>query len=350
MIEVGCALAGAAVGWALARRGARPVAPPVEKKRDTRIVCIGGGHGLSCLLRGMKAHTTRLTAVVTVADDGGSSGRLRQEYRVLPPGDIRNCLAALAARDDLIARLFQFRFDGAGELSGHSLGNLLLTGLGAITGDFLEAIRVSGEFLDIQGEVLPSTLQPVGLWAVRPDGTVVHGESNIPVRGQKIRELHLSLDDPEPAPGVLERIERADLIVVGPGSLYTSILPNLLVPRIRAGLAAAKAPVVVVMNVMTQPGETDDFNAGDHLRVLREIGGLARIDRVLVHQGAPAPAVARRYAEAGAHPVELDRATIEALGEGVVQADVVVGGEHFQHDPAKLARAILGVLDDDIML
>lgn len=350
MIELGCALAGAALGYGLARWSARPIIEKPARKRDTPIVCIGGGHGLSTLLRGLKAHTSRLTAIVTVTDDGGSSGRLRQEYRVLPPGDIRNCLAALAARDDLIARLFQFRFDGAGELSGHSLGNLLLTGLGAITGNFLEAIRVSGEFLDIQGEVLPSTLQPVGLWAVRPDGKVVQGESNIPQRGQKIKELHLSLDDPEPTPGVLERIREAELIVVGPGSLYTSILPNLLVPSIRKAIAAAHAPVLVVMNVMTQPGETDDFTVGDHLTALRDIGGLSRVHRVLVHEGAPSRAVADRSAKVGARPVELDRATIEALGEGVVQADVLVGPDRFEHDPVKLARTILGVLDDGIVI
>ena len=349
MIELGCALAGAALGLALGVKLGRRPERVADARRDTRIVCLGGGHGLSTLLRGLKVHTSRLTAIVTVADDGGSSGRLRQEYRVLPPGDVRNCLAALASRDDLIARMFQFRFEGAGELSGHSLGNLLLTGLGAITGDFLEAIRVSGDFLGITGEVLPSTLQPVRLWAVRADGTVVEGESRIPEKGQAIRELHLSLDDPDPAPGVLERIAAAQLIVLGPGSLYTSILPNRLVPRIRAAIAQARCPVLVVMNVMTQPGETDGFSVGDHLRVLRELGGLRRVHRVLVHDGAPDADARRRYAEAGAHPVELDRATIEELGDGIVKADVA-GGAAFHHDPAKLAQAILGVLDDGIVI
>jgi len=307
-------------------------------------VCLGGGHGMSTLLRGLKTQTSRLTAVVTVADDGGSSGRLRRDYQVLPPGDIRNCLAALASREDLIARMFQFRFDGAGELSGHSLGNLLLTGLGALTGDFLEAIRVSGEFLAITGEVLPSTLSPVRLWAVRADGTVVEGESNIPQAGQSIRELRLSLEDPEPAPGVLDRIAAADLIVVGPGSLFTSILPNLLVPRIRAAIARSRAPVLVVMNVMTQPGETDGFSVGDHLRVLREVGGLARVDAVLVQDRPPGAEARARYARAGAQPVELDRATIEELGGAVTRADIATDGEMFHHDPAKLARAIAGYL------
>ena len=352
---VGAAAMGVSVGWMLARRGGvlapAHAAGAATAGRAPRIVCLGGGHGLATLLKGLKAHTERLTAIVTVADDGGSSGRLRQDYRVVPPGDIRNCLVALAANEDIVARMFQFRFQlpdgaqpGASGLEGHSLGNLLLTGLGAITGDFLQAIRVSGEVLGITGEVLPSTLAPVKLWAVMADGTVVEGESRIPEAGQRIREIHLSLDDAEPAPGVLERIAEADLIVLGPGSLFTSILPNLLVPRIRRAIAASRAPVLVVVNVMTQRGETDGFNVGDHLAVLRSMGGLERVDHVLVHDGLPSAEARHRYAASGAHPVELDRATIEDLGGRVLRADIAGSGDVFQHDPEKLAHAVMAAL------
>ncbi|KPL07142.1 hypothetical protein AMJ86_05660 [bacterium SM23_57] len=272
----------------------RPGQPLVEgisthrrRERGPRVVAIGGGHGLSTLLRGLKSYTHRLTAVVTVADDGGSSGRLRKSIGILPPGDLRNCLAALSDDETMMTQIFQYRFgDGSGDLDGHSFGNLFISALSEITGSFEDAIAESGKVLAVHGRVLPSSLVDVQLAGeVFVSGssqpTVVKGESNIPLAGGRIRRVWLQPNNPPAYPTVLQAILSADLIVIGPGSLYTSILPNLLVPDISAAIRASQALKIYVGNVATQPGETDGFTCGDHVNAIEVHSGSGIIDLVL---------------------------------------------------------------------
>jgi uncharacterized cofD-like protein len=272
----------------------RPGQPLVEgisthrrRERGPRVVAIGGGHGLSTLLRGLKSYTHRLTAVVTVADDGGSSGRLRKSIGILPPGDLRNCLAALSDDETMMTQIFQYRFgDGSGDLDGHSFGNLFISALSEITGSFEDAIAESGKVLAVHGRVLPSSLVDVQLAGEvfvsgSSQATVVKGESNIPLAGGRIRRVWLQPNNPPAYPTVLQAILSADLIVIGPGSLYTSILPNLLVPDISAAIRASQALKIYVGNVATQPGETDGFTCGDHVNAIEVHSGSGIIDLVL---------------------------------------------------------------------
>jgi uncharacterized cofD-like protein len=272
----------------------RPGQPLVEgisthrrRERGPRVVAIGGGHGLSTLLRGLKSYTHRLTAVVTVADDGGSSGRLRKSIGILPPGDLRNCLAALSDDETMMTQIFQYRFaNGSGDLDGHSFGNLFISALSDITGSFEDAIAESGKVLAVHGRVLPSSLVDVQLTGeVFVSGSsqakVVKGESNIPQAGGRIRRVWLQPNNPPAYPTVLQAILSADLILIGPGSLYTSILPNLLVPDISAAIRASQALKIYVCNVATQPGETDDFTCGDHVNAIEVHSGSGIIDLIL---------------------------------------------------------------------
>lgn len=311
------------------------------------MVAIGGGSGLAVLLRGLKHHVERaeqLTAVVTVADDGGSSGRLRRELGVLPPGDIRNCLVALADDEDLLARLFQYRFRGGDEgegISGHSFGNLFLTALSDITGDLYQAILTTESILSVRGRILPATLTDVRLRGVGRSGRVFEGESAVGRSGERL--THLELDPPDAAafPRVVAALSRADLIVLGPGSLYTSILPNLLIPGIRDAVRASSAPVVLILNLMTQPGETDRMTALDHLLAIEEHAGPGLVD-VVLGNSTPIPAAhLEHYAEAGAETVAVDRAAIEARRVEVAERELLAKGELLRHDPAKLGRAVL---------
>lgn len=260
-----------------------------RRERGPRVVAIGGGHGLSTLLRGLKAHTRNLTAVVTVADDGGSSGRLRESLGILPPGDIRNCLAALSNDEALLTQLFQYRFSGAPELEGHSFGNLFISALTEITGSFEEAIAESGRALSVSGRVLPSTLHDVRLVAdVRLPHVVnevrVAGESKIPEMAGRVRRVWLEPNNPPAFPPVLQSILGADLIVIGPGSLYTSLLPNLLVPDLLAAIHASRAIKVFVCNIATQTGETDSYSCYDHARAVEEHIGEDLFDVVLCNE------------------------------------------------------------------
>jgi uncharacterized cofD-like protein len=305
------------------------------------------------LLRGLKAHAEspdRLTAVVTVADDGGSSGRLRRELGVLPPGDIRSCLVALADDEDLLARLFSYRFrgpaDGTGNgegVSGHSFGNLFLTALSDITGDFYQAILTAESILSVRGRILPATLTDVRLRGVGRSGRVYLGESAVGRSGERLAHLDLEPAQASAFPPAVEALERADLVLLGPGSLYTSVIPNLLIPGIRDALRRGPAPVVLVLNLMTQPGETDHMSALDHLAAIEEHAGRGLVDAVLV-SSAPLPAAALRlYAEAGSEKVEVDRAAIEARGVEVIEKDLLAGGELIRHDPVRLGRAVLEI-------
>ena len=303
-----------------------------------RIAALGGGTGLSALLRGMKRAPVDITAVVTVADDGGSSGRLRRELGVLPPGDIRNCLVALADDESLMGRLFQHRF-ADGDLSGHPFGNLFLAALSEVTGSFDHAVRECSRVLKIRGEVLPSTLAQIRLWAERVDGEVVSGETRIAGGTGPCRRVWL---DPKPPahPPAVEAVRRADLVLLGPGSLFTSVLPHLAIPELAQAVAETDALRVYVCNVMTQPGETDGFDAADHAeRVLEAIPG--GLDVVVVHDGPLDPAAAATYLAQDQEPVDPAIDRLEALGVRVVAADLAEAGTVVRHAPDALARVLL---------
>jgi uncharacterized cofD-like protein len=313
-------------------------------KRGPRIVAIGGGTGLPVLLRGLKQHTENLTAIVTVADDGGSSGRLRGEFGILPPGDIRNCLVAMAETETLMDQLFRYRFDQGEGLTGHSLGNLLLTALIDIAGDFQSAIREAGKVLKVRGLVLPSTLKQVVLHAELEGGTVISGESRISHAQKQIRRVFLTPEECAPVPEALEAIATADLILLGPGSLYTSVLPILLVKEILAAVKRSPALKCYLCNIMTQPGETTGFNASDHLRAIYEHAGRGWIDYILVNTRMIDQEKQERYARQGASQVLVDDQDMYRMGVRLLRADVLEDGELVRHDSQKLSRAIMNVL------
>lgn len=311
--------------------------------RGPRVVALGGGTGQSVLLRGLKRYTWNITAVVAVSDDGGSSGRLRQELRIPPPGDIRNCLVALADTEPLMERLFQHRMQSGGELEGHAFGNLFLAAMTQVTGDFDQAIRASSRVLAVRGTVLPSTLEPVVLRGELLDGRVVEGESAIARSDVPIRRVFLSPESPEPVTDVLRAIADADMIVMGPGSLYTSVVPNLLVRGMAEALRASKATRVHVANIMTQPGETDHMTAADHTRALIAHG--APVDVVIVNTRALPPEALRRYQSEGSEPVLADVEGMREMGVRAVTGplwDTSFGV--VRHDPDVLARLLLGIL------
>ncbi len=309
-----------------------------QENRAPKVVAIGGGTGLSTLLRGMKAHTPHITAIVTVADDGGSSGRLRRELGVLPPGDFRNCIAALADDEALITQLFQYRFGEGTGLDGHSFGNLFITALVAVTGSFERAVVEAGQVLAIRGRILPSTLDNVTLVAdlrrAAPSGLLrVQGESSIPKAGQPIDRVFLRPDNARAYPAAVRAILDADLIVAGPGSLFTSILPNLLVDGIRQAVAASAAPKLYVCNVATQPGETDGFDIGDHVAALERHLGRGVFPHVLADDGSACAGRDR----------DLDRVAPtypENAGYRVVKVDVCDRTVPWRHDAARLSDAI----------
>ena len=310
-------------------------------RRRPRIAALGGGTGLASLLRGLKREPMDLTAIVTVADDGGSSGRLRRELGVLPPGDIRNCLVALADDESLLSRLFQHRF-AEGDLSGHSFGNLFLAALTEVSGGFDLAVQESSRVLKIRGRVLPSTLEQIRLWAERADGDVVSGETRIAAGPGACRRVWL---EPEPAAHApaLDAIREADLVLLGPGSLFTSVLPHVAVPEVAEALTAARGRRAYVCNVMTQPGETDGFDAADHLeRVLDAAPG--GVDTIVVHEGPLDPEGAAAYAAQGQEPVRTDRDRLRGLGIQVVAGDLAEPGRVVRHSPAALATVLMDLV------
>lgn len=315
-------------------------------RRGPRLVAIGGGTGLSTLLRGIKEHTSNITAVVTVADDGGSSGRLRREMGVLPPGDIRNCLVALADAEPLMQRLFQYRFgdEGPPGLAGHNFGNLFIATMCEITGDFELAVKESSRVLAVRGQVLPSTLSQVTLVAELEDGATVRGESNISRSAGRIRRVRLIPEDALPLPDTLQAISEADMIILGPGSLYTSVLPNLIVQGVPEAIRKSPAPKVYVCNVMTQPGETDNFTAYDHVAAILAHAGRGVIDRVVVNTGDIPGELVAKYRGEGAAPVLADIEKIEALGIEVVKGDFISKTDVVRHDSLKLASAIMDMI------
>ena len=319
------------------------------------VVALGGGTGLSTLLRGLKEFVTRrrddsgnvrqpisdLTAIVTVTDDGGSSGRLRRENRILPPGDIRNCMVALSQDEALLGRLFQYRFQAGHGLIGHNFGNLFLAALTHVTGDFAEAVRVSSKVLAIRGRIFPSTLSNVSLVATLQSGRKVHGETRISASKSPIKKLSLLPRNVRPLPKALEAIQEADLILLGPGSLYTSILPNLLIPEIANAIAKSKAPRVYIANLMTQPGETSGYALGDHLRAIQRHTPRGLIDWVVANRGSVSPEVARRYRAQGAEPVVVDITDLQKLGYRVVLDNLLEEHGVIRHNSKRLALLLL---------
>lgn len=324
--------------------------------RGPRIVAIGGGTGLSSLLRGLKQLTANVTAIVTVMDDGGSSGRLRQELNILPPGDIRNCLIALAEDESQISRLFNHRFQG-GTLQGHSLGNLVIAGLQEMTGSFDRAIEEMSTLLNTRGQVLPATLEHAQLIAELDDGRTVRGESQIPKAGGRIRRMRLSCPDVPAYPKALEAIQHADLIILGPGSLFTSVIPNLLVAGIREAIEHAPAKKFYIMNLMTQPGETTGFTAKDHLRALSDYIDLRCLDFVVLNtQPVPKELIAQ-YAQEGSVPVADDVSEPTEWGISVIRADLLeivplprwpseTQAPTVKHNPKALAHVIARSVPD----
>lgn len=311
-------------------------------KRGPKVVVIGGGTGLSVLLRGLKEYTSNLTAIVTVADDGGSSGRLRGDLGILPPGDIRNCLVALADKEPLMEELLQYRFS-TGELAGHSMGNLLLAALTDTTGGFDQAVRSLSKVLAVRGQVLPATLSDVTLCAELADGRFVHGESKISNTRGRIKRVFLKPPRCLPLAEALAAIKEADAVVLGPGSLYTSIIPNLLVKGIPEALAKTSAIKIYVCNVMTQPGETGGYTASSHLGAIIAHAGKF-LDYVVLNTGQVPSRLRARYRQEGAEPVTADLAELEKLGIEAVCEDLVYRTEVVRHHPDKLARTILSLI------
>ncbi|MDQ0298304.1 putative cofD-like protein [Salibacterium salarium] len=307
-----------------------------------KIVVIGGGTGLSVLLRGLKTFPVDITAIVTVADDGGSSGILRKELNIPPPGDVRNVLVALAEVEPMIEQMFQHRFENGNGLSGHSLGNLLLAGMTSITGDFSRGISELSTVLNVRGNVFPAANQSIELKAEMTDGSIVTGESNIPHSGKQIKKVRLSPKGVQPLPESLEAIKQADLIVLGPGSLYTSVIPNLLVPGIAKAIQEASARKVYICNGMTQSGETDHFSVADHVEAIRSHTGCNVIDTVLVNNSEIPAEVLDKYAKESAFPVHFDEQRLEDLGYSVVKdAFMHYHGDLFRHDAVKVSQSLL---------
>ncbi len=315
--------------------------------RGPRIVAIGGGTGLSTLLRGLKQHSSNITAIVTVSDDGGSSGRLVQEMGIIPPGDMRNCLVALADAEKLMTDLFQHRFKNAsGSLSGHSMGNLLIAALVEQSGgDFEQALEVASEVLAIRGRVMPSTLTPVRLRALMENGVEICGETKIVESNMRIRRIFLDPEDPVPHAQAVEAIRNADLICIGPGSVYTSVIPNLLVPGIAQAIKHSDATKAFVCNVMTQPGESDGFTAAEHLVAIQANVDERVCDYVLMNTGVPSAAAIEKYRESGQFLVEPDADRIRAMGLKVVPGNYMSESDYVRHDPLRVASRLIDLLN-----
>lgn len=324
---------------------ARPIRPEIRSSAriPRRVVALGGGTGLPAVLRGLRYILPRddesLTAVVTMADDGGSSGRLRRAMGLPPPGDVRNCLVALAEEEDMLAGLFQHRYGGSEELGGHSVGNLILAALAEKTGSFLKAVEMSSRVLRTAGRILPSTQQDVRLEALLEDGTRLLGETLVNSCEKRIRRISLRPHGVEPTPGVVEAILDADLVVLGPGSLYTSVLPNIVIDAVADAIRRTDATVVLVANLVSEHGESAGLDLQDHLEVVEEHAGEGIVDAVVVHEGPVAEDILARYAEEGA--VLLRWPTGRFRRVEVVRRNLLAAGPKLRHDPAATARGLV---------
>ena len=326
-----------------------------EQNLPTRVVAIGGGTGLSTLLKGLKKYTVRasevppqgtfisdLTAVVTVSDDGGSSGRLRRELGMLPPGDVRNCLVAVSEDESLLSKLFQYRFSSSGDLEGHNFGNLFLAALTAMTGDFAVAVQQASEVLATRGHILPATSANVQLEAEMDDGSRVLGETQITASQRRIVELHMMPQPPEPLPQTLDAIARADIITLGPGSLFTSLIPNLLVRGIPEAIAGARAVRVFVCNLMTEANESLNMTASDHIQaIFNHSAGRKIFDYALVNTEPVSASMRERYAEEHAEQVQADIEAIERLGVKCIPGNFIMERHYARHNTDQLCRELL---------
>ena len=309
-------------------------------QRGPHVVVVGGGTGLSVLLQGIKTHTNNITAIVTVTDTGGSSGRLRDEFDMLPPGDIRNCLVALADAEPLMGELFQYRFEDGSGLKGHSFGNLFITALSKITGDFDRAIKESSKVLAIRGRVIPSTLEKVSIVGEFEDGQIIEGETNITEVKKPLKRVTLKPAHCQAAKEAVEALQSADLIVLGPGSLFTSILPNLLIREIADIITASDAYKVYVSNIMTQPGETDNLTTAGHLNALVQHTNPRIVDVCVVNNGGIPKELLDKYAEQNSSTVALDVGEVTKNGYEIIEGDIVKVDTTVRHDPHKLAKVI----------
>ncbi len=328
--------------------------------RLPEIVALGGGTGLPAVLRCLKArlypgpvhqagsedlNRKRLTAIVTVTDDGGSSGRLRRDFNILPPGDIRNCLSALSDKSALSPGLLQYRFKKGNGLAGHNIGNLLLAALTDLQGDFMEAVECCSRMLNVQGQIIPSTPSDVSLFARFMDGRVVRGESAIVKYGGQIKRVFLYPRHTDTHPSAIRAIERADAIVVGPGSLFTSVIPNLLIKDIFSAIKASRAKKIYICNLMTEPGETDGYTASDHMRAIFDHTEYGFFQYAILNKGKVPHGLQKKYASDGFYPVRLDREEIRKLNLTAVVADVISGeGGKIGHDEDKLGRLLMELI------
>jgi len=310
--------------------------------RGAKIVTIGGGTGLSTLLSGLKKYTTNITAIVTVADDGGSSGRLRKELGIIPPGDIRNCIAALSDEDKLITELFKYRFKSGHNLEGHSFGNLFITALREVmNGDFIKAVQAASLILRSSGTVLPSSPEPMKIIAELTDGRIIEGESKIPEANGKIKRIYSESEKPKAQEEAIQAISNAELIVFGPGSLYTSIIPNLLIGEIQEAIKSSSAHKLYICNIMTQPGETTGYTVSDHIAaLLQHTANPNLIEAVLANDRHPEKLLGK-YKEKGQEPVLIDADVVQKLGIRLIARNLIKEEDLVRHDPRLLARAIM---------
>lgn len=315
-----------------------------EVHNQKKIVVIGGGTGLSVMLKGLKKKDLSLTAIVTVADDGGSSGKLREELDMLPPGDIRNVLISLANTEPLLEKLLQHRFQKGESLSGHNVGNLLIAAMQEITGDFYQAIKQLSKVLAVKGEVLPATLQKVVLSAEYEDGTIVKGESNIPSNNNKIKRVFIEPDGVKPLNEAVTAIEEADAVIIGPGSLYTSIIPNLLVKDLRNAVVNSKATKIFICNLMTQPGETDNYTTYDHIKAVEDHVGTRFLEYIITSDNNIPEAILEKYKVKGSEPVVVNKEELFDKGYNVIDDSFITYSTYLRHDADKLAELIYKII------
>lgn len=317
----------------------------MKLSKGPKVVVIGGGTGLSVMLRGLKTKTYNLTAVVTVADDGGSTGRIRQDLDIIAPGDLRNCLVALADKEGLMEKLFAHRFGGSGNLTGHSFGNLFIAALIEVLGDVEEAMDATSKVLKVRGKVIPSSAEKLKLNAEMSDGTIVQGESQIPLAHGKIKRVFTTPEQPKAIQSAIDAILKADAVVLGPGSLYTSIMPNLCVPDIAKAVRETRAKRIYICNVMTQPGETDDYTVSNHIQAINRHAGERVVDFVIANNGDIDTAVLQKYAKQGSHPVIVDKKAIRQSDAILITSDLVNKENSANHDTKKLANVLFDLIN-----
>jgi uncharacterized cofD-like protein len=316
-------------------------------ERGPKVVAVGGGTGLSTLLKGLKEYTSNITAIVTVADSGGSSGKLREQFDVLPPGDIRNCLVALADAEPLMGDLFQFRFDKDTEFGGHNFGNLFITAMTKLTGDFEQAVKESSKVLAIRGQVIPSTLDRISLVAKYTDGSTMEGEANIPLVNSAIQRVYLKPENSSPTKEAVKAIREADVIVLGPGSLYTSIIPNLLIKDLANEICKRRnIPKIYVCNIMTQLGETDTYSVFDHVRAIVYHARPEIINVCIVNNAMAPREFLKKYKLEKSYPVVVDSHRIRSFGYRVVEGNLIGLTDFVRHDPSKLSKLIFDIISE----